>query len=134
MYPATFFPKSIIFTYDLTGKVLAYRDFPSPFNITSCTRNFQYWAIAPLVSTSTDSGFALLGELNKIIPVSETRFTQISQVGPFNFAADVVGAPGEVVVISVYVVGLGTVQTVTCNMPSSGTAVLYLPELVCGSY
>eukprot|EP00731_Ephydatia_muelleri_P018789 Em0011g829a len=130
VFPATSFPPSVAFTYDLTGKVLAVQDFPSTITIAPCTRNFQYYAIAPLLGSS---GMALLGELNKMIPVSETRFVQVEQFGPA-FAAYLVGAPGEVVVITVYVHSSRTTQTVTCNMPSSGTAVLNLPELTCSSY
>lgn len=130
VFPATFFPQSVVFTYDLSGKVLSIQSFPSTLSIPSCTRNFQYYTIAPILGST---GIALLGELNKIIPVSETRFVQISQYGP-KFALYLTGAPGEVVVFTVYIVSGGSTATVTCNIPSSGTAVLKIPDLECDNY
>jgi len=81
-------------------------------------------------STLEGTGMALLGELNKIVTVSETRFRYISKFGS-DCVISLVGAPGEKVEVSVYDTGEKTAKVVTCNMSSSGTAILHVPQLWC---
>ena len=105
-------------------------DFSSSSSITinTCGRSdFQYWTVAPILE---GTGMALLGELNKIVTVSETRFRSISKFGS-DHVVSLVGAPGENVELSVYDTQDKTTKVVACNMSSSGTAILHIPQLWC---
>ena len=67
--PRTSFPKSLAFTYTLDGKIQKAMDFTGSIDIAACSvTDFQYWSLAPIM----ENGWALLGELNKIIPISQT--------------------------------------------------------------
>jgi len=82
--------------------------------------DFQYWAIATSVGAVPNSR-VLLGELNKIIPVSETRF--------LNIDSDKVlmrGVPGEMVAVSVSDPVKAEAMTVECTIGQDGTAVLVM--------
>ena len=130
LFPKSEFPSSIAFRHDLTGKVVEVFDFSSSSSImiNTCGRSdFQYWTIAP---TLEGTGMALLGELNKIVTVAETRFRYISKFGS-DCVISLVGAPGEKVEVSLYDTGEKTAKVVTCNMSSSGTATLHVPRLWC---
>ena len=130
VFPKSDFPSSVAFRKDLTGKVIEVVNFTSSSSLTiePCGRqDFKYWTIAPLLE---GTGMAILGELDKVITVSETRFKSISRFGSV-YVISLVGAPGETVPITVYTV-TGTAAVVTCKMSSGGTAVLHIPQMMCG--
>ena len=130
VFPKSDFPSSVAFRNDLTGKVIEVVNFTSSSSLTiePCSRqDFKYWTIAPLLE---GTGMAILGELDKVITVSETRFKGISRFGS-GYVVSLVGAPGEAVFITVYTV-TGTTTVVTCRTSSGGTAILHIPQLWCG--
>ncbi len=100
--------------------------------ITKCDKeDFQYWAIVTFM-TGTENGRFLLGELNKIIAVSETRFS--------NFDGDsvrVMGVAGEVVRVTLYDLVKDQVIAVDCTIGPDGSVWLTMgtsggPPPVCG--
>ena len=81
MFPASGFPRMMAFTYGIDGAVTSTAEFSaaSPLTVPKCGRgDFRYWLIAPMME---NSGMVLLGDLTKVISVSETRFTRISRDG-----------------------------------------------------
>lgn len=128
-FPSSSFPTSIAFQYTLDGTVTTTIEFTSTSKlmIPKCGKvDFQYWNIAPVF----DNGWALLGELNKIITVSETRFTSIANIGTQSFAT-LRGVPNEVVVVSLFNSQDKKVTAVKCIIGQTGTAQLYFPPGVC---
>ena len=98
--------------------------------ISKCGKaDFQYWNIAPVL----DNGWALLGELNKILPVSETRFLSIEIRDPVKQQYLVVlrGVAGETVPVTLYDSKEKKIMTVSCTVSPAGTAVLLIPDLKC---
>ena len=89
--------------------------------ISKCGKDdFQYWAIITSVA-ALPNGRYLLGELNKIIPVSESRFS--------NWDSGVVtvhGMPGEVVTVSVFDMIKDVVFTVACTVHDNGATMLIM--------
>ena len=125
--PRSNFPNSLAFTYTLDGMVQKAMKFTGSLSIPECSvTDFQYWILAPIF----DNGWALLGELNKIIPVSETRFIDLSVVGDA-YIAHLVGVQGEKVPVSVYNTHNETTTVYTCTIGPSGSSVLYLPYGLC---
>ena len=124
-HPQTFFPESIAFQYTLDGTVTKYQPFDSklPLAVQKCNKtNFQYWGIAPVLN----SGWAILGELNKVIPVSETRFEMfMSGNMKQKYFANLRGVPGEEVMVTVF--KEPTSFQVKCVIGASGTAFLTVP-------
>ena len=141
VFPKTSFPDSIAFTHSLTGPsgqgtVTGMQKFSAddPLTIKACGRSdFKYWSIAPILP-GTD--MAVLGELNKIVTVSETRFFKAARLDDDgSYEMSVMGEPGEKVFVSVYSTsGSGSLTTVKCDIPSTGTATLLLPQLECSMY
>ena len=91
--------------------------------------NFTVHAFAPI---SSPSGWALLGELSKWVPVSAARFKGVTAQGN-DLTAEVAGAEGETVSVSFYrkptrkpsiTTGrlAASVVTVDCVLPASGSA------------
>ena len=71
---------------------------------------------------------AILGELDKVITVSETRFKSISRFESV-YVISLVGArvkqfPSQYMKC--------TAAVVTCKMSSGGTAILHIPQMTCG--
>ena len=132
-FPRTSFPTSVAFQYTLDGKVTTViSDFgtSSRLVISKCGKaDFQYWNIAPVL----DNGWALLGELNKILPVSETRFLSIEMRDPVKQQYLVVlrGVAGETVPVTLYDSKEKKIMTVSCTVSPAGTAVLLIPDLKC---
>ena len=118
VFPKTSFPQSLAFRYNLDGSVTE-GDVFSQISIPVCDRHdFQYWVIAPLLPASD---FALLGELNKIIPVSETRFQNILWDSK-GYIINVLGYPGETVTVTMYHTVLGRTYSASCQITTYGTA------------
>ena len=92
------------------------------------THDFELWSLSPRYA----SGWAVVGELGKVVRVSPARFAYI-QAGPEGLQFEVLGAEGEVVVVSVLAPPAaaavaaaaegpvaGSMLAVVLNMPSSG--------------
>ena len=125
--PRTEILKSLAFTYTLDGQVsnaMIFTDillFPA-----TKTTDFHYWNLAPILN----NGWALLGELNKIIPVSETRITNILNVG-MDYLVSVTGVEGEKVSITAYDTASSQAVVYACTISPSGQNILYLPGGPC---
>ena len=78
--------------------------------------NFTVISLAPV----TSSGWALLGELSKWVPVAEARFGNVTAAGG-ELEVEVVGSEGETVEISFWKAGHDIV-TVTCTLGVSARA------------
>ena len=93
-------------------------------NISICLTycDFQYWVIPPSL---TSSGLILLGELNKVVPVSEARFSNIVINGD-DVTINVNGVPTETVPVTVYSMSTNRLQVVNCVISPSGMNVLSL--------
>ena len=131
-FPGTSFPTSVAFQHTLDGKVTTVLDFTasSKLMISKCGKtDFQYWTIAPVL----DNGWALLGELNKILTISETRFPDIEVRDPSDQQYLVVlqGVAGEIVPVTLYNPKEKKTVTVSCTVGPAGTAVLLIPDLKC---
>ena len=96
--------------------------------ISQCGKvDFQYWVIPPSLMSHR---LVLFGELNKIVPVSEARFSDI-----INTVDDVIvrvnGVPTEKVPVTVYSIPTNKVQVVECIISASGVNALSLIDGVC---
>lgn len=94
-------------------------------------KDFQYWAIATSVTGTSNERF-LLGELNKIIAVSETRFSNFDGT-----SVRVSGVAGEMVLVTIYDLVKDKLMTVKCTVASNGYVWLTVgvsdgPLPVCG--
>ena len=123
--PKTSFPESVAVQYDLDKTVASnyvkISDSTAKLTVKSCgVSDFQHWFIAPVLP---GSGGALLGELDKVVPISEQRvLTVILFAG--TYVVKMRGTPGEVVSMSTFDTRDGKVITVDCTMDSIGTGTL----------
>lgn len=125
--PRTAFPKSLAFTYTLDGQVRNTMTFTDTLSFpTTTTTDFHYWGLAPI----WNNGWALLGELNKIIPISETRITNILNVG-MDYLVSIAGVQGEKVSITVYDTASSKAEVYACTISPTGQNTLYLPGGPC---
>lgn len=123
------FPDFIAYNYTLDAIVATKTKFGvnDPLTVSACGRtNFQSWNLAPILP----NGLALLGELDKIIPVSEIRFTGTGFYGS-DFAVFLVGVPGEAVSVTLYNTTDSGLIVVKCVISSSGTARLEMVDPKC---
>ena len=126
--PKTSFPESIAIQHDptkipsnfvkISDKI---SDSITKLTISSCNvTDFQYWYIAPVLP---GSGGALLGELDKVVPISEQRIlTVILFAG--TYVVKMRGAPGEVVSMSTFDTRDSKITSTKCTMDSIGTGTL----------
>ena len=136
-FPASSLPApSIAFQYTLDGTVTKITQFGTPsdfgpdtkLNISQCTKvDFQYWVIPPYLMSR---GLILLGELNKIVPVSEARFSDII-VTADDVIAKINGVPTEKVPVTVYSMSTNKSQVVDCTISASGVNILSLSTGAC---
>ena len=137
-FPQSQFKFYLALQHDLNGTVTRIERIPSlslPFFVRACNRSdFQYWTFAPVFD---DIEMALIGEMSKIITVSETRFqsveaSKLRDGGTASYMVTMQGAPDEVIDISILDLKTNDMKTVTCKFPSSGgTTVLHLPYMTC---
>ena len=98
---------------------------PLPLDLSSTAaprRNalpYVYWLLAPIGK----AGWALLGELEKVVPLSAQRVASVTDVSGSPYAARLVGAPGEVVSISAVDASAAplAVRSATCTLDAAGT-------------
>ena len=126
--PRTSFPPSLAYTYTLDGTVLKAMNFTGTLDIAECSvTDFQYWSLAPILP----SGWALLGELNKVLPVSETRFVNLITANGDIHVVYLSGVPGEKVPVTVYDAVTGSTEVHTCTISSSGGSLFLFPHGPC---
>ena len=119
------FPRSymngMVFQYDVrTGNVTAIEEVSSisVITVSKCSKaDFKYLVIAPILP----NGLALLGELNKFVSVSETRFVGVDVSGERVFAT-LAGKPSEKVSVTVY--NATVPSTIDCVIGDNGFATL----------
>lgn len=98
-----------------------------PVSLPACgLLDFVLLHTAPVFS----NGWALLGELNKWVPVSDARFNDVNVDG-VSMSATVTGAVNEVVPVTFYDTSAGKVSTINCTIPESGRATVSVPQLSC---
>ncbi len=121
-FPHTYM-KAVVFQYDVrTGKVSHIQDVTSTSEITvsKCGKSdFKYMVIAPILP----NGVAILGELNKFITVSETRFVDLDTSTELT-SVSLFGVPSEKVTITLYNVTSAASSTVDCVIDTNGYATL----------
>jgi hypothetical protein len=109
----------VAFQYDVrTGTVSKIEELTATTAITigSCKKtDFKYIVVAPILA----NGMALFGELDKFVPVSETRFVHFDQSESQVFAT-VKGVPSESVSLTIYD-GKSAVS-INCVIGASGFA------------
>lgn len=79
----------------------------------------------------SSDGWAFLGELNKILPVSKTRFVDIIIADGDIHAIFLSGVPGEQVPLTVYDAVTGSSEVHTCTMSPAGTSFFLFPHGPC---
>ena len=120
--PQTVYPESVALQYNLDGsirgKAVHITKNPDIIPLKKCGRDdFEYWLVAPVLP---GTGVAFLGELTKILSVSEQRVLTVIKFGD-TFVVKLRGAPGENVYISTYDVKSSKITTVTSTMDPDGT-------------
>ena len=95
-------------------------------DIAQCSKSdFQYWVIAPYLTNN----LSLLGELTKIIAVSETRYSDFRFISYSNTVmVKVNGAPNEVIMTSFYYKNTGSTQTISCTIGTTGMNMLTIGD------
>ena len=123
-FPATsFLTTTIAFQYTLDRRVTKMVGFSedNKLDIAQCDKSdFQYWVIAPFLLNYNK--VILLGELTKIIPVSETQYRFISYSDTLMLRVS--GAPNEVVMTSFYYLYTDNIKTVSCLIGTTGINLL----------
>ena len=102
--PKTAFPQSIAVQYSISGnvsKVVTIDGKTDPsmvmLSLSKCgTADFQYWLIAPVLPKVQ---MALLGDLSKVVSVSEQRVVTVIEFGG-TYVVKLRGAPGEMVTMT----------------------------------
>lgn len=112
--------------YGKTTKVINIASYDTKLDITQCDKtDFQYWIIAPYLT----SDVALLGELNKIVTVSETRYSDLRlSTSDTTLTMKVKGAPDKLVLTSFYYIKSDTIKTVSCYIGTTGTNLLSIDD------
>ena len=103
-------------------------NFTGTLDISECSAtDFEYWSLAPIMS----NGWALLGELTKVLPVSETRYLSLISDDGGIHVVHLIGDPGEIVPMTVYDTRTGATETHSCTIDSSGDSVFLFPHGPC---
>ena len=103
----------------------------APFSTLKVTKHektaLQLWHTAPVLS----SGFALLGETGKWVPVSSRRFSHLDTTAN-GFSVQLNGAVGEKVDVAIAMpTSPARTQLVSCVLGASGNALLSVPQMTC---
>lgn len=123
--PQTSFPESLAFQYTLDGKlrrnIVHIKANTDLIPLKKCGRSdFEYWIIAPVFP---GAGGALLGELNKIVTISEQRVLTVIKFED-TYVVKLRGAPNETVKMSTYDFSTSKIVTVNCTIAADGTGAL----------
>lgn len=101
-------------------------DSTSKLTVKSCdTVDFQYWYIAPVLA---GAGGAVLGELDKVVPISEQRILTVIEIGG-TYVIKLRGAPLEVVSMTTFDARDGMATTVNCTLDSTGAGTLSFADV-----
>lgn len=123
--PRIDFPPSVVARYTLDGQVIEAVNFSNTNSlvIDKCGRSdFQYWLIAPMICNLNG---VLLGELDKIVTVSEARIASItlSESRDGNVCTIAMrGSPGETVHMTTYGITTSEAVTTSCVVGADGGA------------
>ena len=128
--PQTYLPESVALQYNLDGTIrgeaVHIKQNTDVIPLKKCDRDdFEYWLVAPVLP---GTGGAFLGELNKIVSVSEQRVLTIILFGD-TYVIKLRGAPGEVVYMSTYDLKSSKIVTAKCTMDSDGTGSLSFSDV-----
>ena len=122
--PKTNWPYYVAFSYELGGKVtnqLNVTTKDSSIPLAPCGRSdFQYWVLSPII-TSFDT--VILGELDKIVTFSHTRFIDVTLRNDV-IMIYMIGAPGETVNVSFMNALTQDTATTQCVVGADGTATM----------
>ena len=129
IFPATSFPTTAVaFQYTLDRRATKMADFrlDTKPDIAQCYKSdFQYWVVA----LHLPNNLFLLGELTKIIAVSETRYGDFRFISYSNtLMLRVSGALNEVVMTSFYYNNTGTTQTISWLIGTTGINMLSIGD------
>ena len=117
--PQSFFPPALAIQYTLDGTISRtsiLNENTDYLLISKCGRSdFQYWMIAPLLP---NTNIALLGELDKVVTVSEQRVLTIMTIGS-TFIVRLRGAPMEIINMSVIDTN-SKLNSIQCTITSDG--------------
>ena len=103
-------------------------NFTGTLDISECSAtDFEYWSLAPIMS----NGWALLGELTKVLPVSETRFVSLITEDGDIHVVYLTGEAGEIVPLTVYDTSSGATEVHSCTIDSSGDSLFLFPHGPC---
>eukprot|EP00825_Cyclidium_porcatum_P034108 TRINITY_DN3597_c0_g1_i3.p3 TRINITY_DN3597_c0_g1~~TRINITY_DN3597_c0_g1_i3.p3 ORF type:complete len:117 (-),score=13.90 TRINITY_DN3597_c0_g1_i3:115-465(-) len=89
--------------------------------------SFKLFQVSPILSNN----LAVLGELNKFVPMSKTRFGPVHVEDQGTIEMTVYGVSGEQVTISVYNAENSQIQEYKCTISSSGQNILTIPTGTC---
>lgn len=102
---------------DINNLVVVSFDANSPIPLKACQRaDFQLWHTAPVFSND----MILFGELNKWVPVSAERFSQVS-VTSKTLSMILSGSAQEIVTVTIGVMNQINTTTTSCTLPAGGT-------------
>ena len=119
---------SVAFKPSFSGKISAAEHVTS-LAVSACGRaDYQYWVLAPVVLDSV----VLLGEMGKVVSVSETRFKSVTNTTDA-VNVTMAGTAGEMVTVAATVgtKSMAGVRYFTCPIPSSGVTTLSVPSGKC---
>lgn len=124
--PKTDYFYSVAFRYNLGGEVFKQVNITnsgSTIPLVACgALDFQYWVMAPVLQVF-GMFTVILGELDKVITFSHTRFTDVTAYNGM-VVISMVGVPGETVRVSFMDPLIQKVSTAKCVIQSGGTAIL----------
>lgn len=124
--PKTDWPYYVAFRYELGGKVIKQLNVTtsqSSIPLASCgSTDFQYWVLSPTLSVLGEF-IIILGELDKIVTLSHTRFTDITLRNDV-IVIHIFGSPGETVNVSFMDALTEDVATTSCVVGADGTAAM----------
>jgi hypothetical protein len=124
--PQSNFPQSVGVRYTLDGKVTGSVEVTNQLSISSCDKkDFQYWMIAPVLP---GAGGSLLGELDKVVPISEQRVLTVILFGD-TYVIKLRGAPNEVISMTTYSTADSKTTSISCTLDSTGAGTLAFSDV-----
>ena len=122
----------VVYPHNMSSMPVPFDD-SHPLAVPSCGRSdFGLFHIAPVFS----NGWVLLGEMNKLVPVSEQRIRSVSETET-SLSVSMKGVPGEEVIMQLWnpsesrLSPSGKVDKYSCIFPSNGMLTLSVPDGNC---
>ena len=116
----------VAFQHSFSGKISSAMNVTT-LEVPACGRSdYQYWILAPVVLDE----LVFLGEMEKVVSLSETRFKSIAYSAN---TVEMAGTAGEMVTVGATIGSKSTegLKYFTCKIPSSGMTTLTLPDGQC---